>query len=167
MPPEISPGKLISNRNRISIHDLEQNARCASEDFVDTRNVIVSQLSERHFQASSDIEPTLDAAMAMSGRYYSLDDIASEEIRINRTCRASMPDGSLCRRMDRKKCPFHGPIVPRDIHGILVNPVAAIPTVTTPTVLEPLDKKPKRKLKKPPTGKQRLSDKLFKRRKNH
>ncbi|CAG5126057.1 unnamed protein product [Candidula unifasciata] len=32
-------------------------------------------------------------------------------------CRAMMPNGKLCERMDRVKCPFHGKIVPRDKTG--------------------------------------------------
>ncbi|BFY98008.1 hypothetical protein BsWGS_01048 [Bradybaena similaris] len=32
-------------------------------------------------------------------------------------CRAVMPNGKLCDRMDRVKCPFHGKIVPRDKSG--------------------------------------------------
>ncbi|PSN33567.1 hypothetical protein C0J52_26229 [Blattella germanica] len=30
------------------------------------------------------------------------------------SCRAPLPSGKLCPRHDRHKCPFHGPIVPRD-----------------------------------------------------
>ncbi|GFN75255.1 UV-stimulated scaffold protein a [Plakobranchus ocellatus] len=33
------------------------------------------------------------------------------------TCRAPMPNGKLCERMDRYKCPFHGKVIPRDEHG--------------------------------------------------
>ncbi|XP_033632589.1 UV-stimulated scaffold protein A-like [Asterias rubens] len=33
------------------------------------------------------------------------------------TCRAPLPSGKLCLRMDRYKCPFHGKIVPRDDKG--------------------------------------------------
>lgn len=32
-------------------------------------------------------------------------------------CRAPLPSGKLCPRRDRLKCPFHGPIVPRDDKG--------------------------------------------------
>ena len=33
------------------------------------------------------------------------------------TCRAPLPTGRLCPRMDRFKCPLHGKIVPRDNVG--------------------------------------------------
>ncbi|NWW09147.1 UVSSA protein, partial [Oreocharis arfaki] len=40
---------------------------------------------------------------------------------VKHKCRAPMPDGSLCERQDRIKCPFHGKIIPRDDSGIPVN----------------------------------------------
>ncbi|XP_067838721.1 UV-stimulated scaffold protein A isoform X2 [Heptranchias perlo] len=41
---------------------------------------------------------------------------------VNHKCRAPMPDGRLCERQDRFKCPFHGKIIPRDEQGNPVNP---------------------------------------------
>ncbi|NXU71947.1 UVSSA protein, partial [Oreotrochilus melanogaster] len=40
---------------------------------------------------------------------------------VKHKCRAPMPDGSLCERQDRIKCPFHGKIIPRDETGIPVH----------------------------------------------
>ncbi|XP_039279161.1 UV-stimulated scaffold protein A [Nilaparvata lugens] len=40
---------------------------------------------------------------------------------ILRSCRYPLPSGKLCPRQDRYKCPFHGPIVPRDELGKCVN----------------------------------------------
>ncbi|XP_072051903.1 UV-stimulated scaffold protein A-like [Amphiura filiformis] len=40
-------------------------------------------------------------------------------------CRAPMPSGSLCERMDRVKCPFHGRIIGRDQAGTPTNPEEA------------------------------------------
>ncbi|KAL8616584.1 hypothetical protein ACOMHN_036616 [Nucella lapillus] len=37
-------------------------------------------------------------------------------------CRAKMPNGKVCERMDRVKCPFHGKIIPRDEDGCPSNP---------------------------------------------
>ncbi|KAM7417071.1 hypothetical protein PAMA_016941 [Pampus argenteus] len=36
---------------------------------------------------------------------------------VSHNCRAPMGDGKLCQRQDRLKCPFHGPIIPRDQEG--------------------------------------------------
>ena len=37
-------------------------------------------------------------------------------------CRAPLPNGKLCERMDRKKCPFHGKIIGRDATGQPTDP---------------------------------------------
>ncbi|XP_074660261.1 UV-stimulated scaffold protein A-like [Tubulanus polymorphus] len=44
-------------------------------------------------------------------------------------CRAPMPNGKLCERMDRVKCPFHGKIIPRDEQGKPADP-KQLPTKT-------------------------------------
>ncbi|XP_041653616.1 UV-stimulated scaffold protein A [Cheilinus undulatus] len=36
---------------------------------------------------------------------------------VSHYCRAPLGDGKLCQRQDRHKCPFHGPIIPRDQEG--------------------------------------------------
>lgn len=41
---------------------------------------------------------------------------------VKHKCRAPMPDGKLCERQDRFKCPFHGKIIPRDELGNPTNP---------------------------------------------
>uniref|UniRef100_F7AEY9 UV-stimulated scaffold protein A n=1 Tax=Xenopus tropicalis TaxID=8364 RepID=F7AEY9_XENTR len=40
---------------------------------------------------------------------------------VKHKCLAPMPNGSLCERQDRYKCPFHGKIVPRDAIGVPIN----------------------------------------------
>lgn len=41
---------------------------------------------------------------------------------VRHRCRAPRPDGRLCERQDRLKCPFHGKIVPRDDAGRPLRP---------------------------------------------
>ncbi|XP_068131799.1 LOW QUALITY PROTEIN: UV-stimulated scaffold protein A [Hyperolius riggenbachi] len=41
---------------------------------------------------------------------------------VKHKCRVPLPNGSLCERQDRIKCPFHGKIIPRDELGVPVNP---------------------------------------------
>ncbi|KAM9142636.1 UV-stimulated scaffold protein A isoform 2-T2 [Pangshura tecta] len=41
---------------------------------------------------------------------------------VKHKCQAPMPDGRLCERQDRVKCPFHGKIIPRDDSGNPINP---------------------------------------------
>lgn len=50
--------------------------------------------------------------------------VATQRVNYERTwepvkwaCRAPLPNGSLCPRKDREKCPMHGPIIPRDEAG--------------------------------------------------
>ena len=42
---------------------------------------------------------------------------------VTRSCKAPLPNGKLCPRQDRVKCPFHGKIIPRDACG---NPIDSI-----------------------------------------
>uniref|UniRef100_A0A914YSQ6 UV-stimulated scaffold protein A n=1 Tax=Panagrolaimus superbus TaxID=310955 RepID=A0A914YSQ6_9BILA len=39
---------------------------------------------------------------------------------ITHSCRAPLPSGRLCPRMDRVNCPLHGPIIDRDENGVIV-----------------------------------------------
>nr|XP_025743242.1 UV-stimulated scaffold protein A isoform X1 [Callorhinus ursinus] len=41
---------------------------------------------------------------------------------VQHRCRAPRPDGRLCERQDRLKCPFHGKIIPRDEAGRPLHP---------------------------------------------
>ncbi|XP_015424411.1 PREDICTED: UV-stimulated scaffold protein A [Myotis davidii] len=41
---------------------------------------------------------------------------------VQHRCRAPRPDGRLCERQDRLKCPFHGKIIPRDDTGRPLQP---------------------------------------------
>ncbi|XP_006893657.1 PREDICTED: UV-stimulated scaffold protein A [Elephantulus edwardii] len=41
---------------------------------------------------------------------------------VQHRCRALRPDGRLCERQDRLKCPFHGKIIPRDDRGQPLDP---------------------------------------------
>ncbi|KAI5624773.1 UV-stimulated scaffold protein A [Silurus asotus] len=41
---------------------------------------------------------------------------------VEHKCKAPNPNGSLCERQDRVKCPFHGLIIPRDEIGRPINP---------------------------------------------
>ena len=47
--------------------------------------------------------------------------IVTKVEKITRKCRAPLPNGSLCERMDRHKCPFHGVIVPRNELGVPID----------------------------------------------
>ena len=96
--------------------------------------------------------------------YYTTEDIAIEEKRITRTCRAPMPNGKLCSRMDAEKCPFHGKIVDRDVQGAVVGQLAS-PTPAQDKELKEYSRKRKKTPKESSTVKQRLAKKIFNKRK--
>jgi len=96
--------------------------------------------------------------------YYTTEDIAIEEKKITRTCRAPMglPNGKLCPRMDKIKCPFHGKIVDRDVHGVVVDRCdAPQASPQKEKVLKDYSRK-RSKNKDKSTVKQRLAKKIFK-----
>lgn len=78
--------------------------------------------SEHRFWKPSEVEEEVDNAdvsemlrsrhITFAGRF--------EPVR--HRCRAPRPDGRLCERQDRLKCPFHGKIIPRDDSGQPLDP---------------------------------------------
>uniref|UniRef100_A0A8B9DGI3 UV-stimulated scaffold protein A n=1 Tax=Anser cygnoides TaxID=8845 RepID=A0A8B9DGI3_ANSCY len=82
---------------------------------------ILKFTSEHRFWAPSEVEEEVEnneIAEMLKTRYITF---AGKFEPVKHKCRAPMPDGSLCERQDRIKCPFHGKIIPRDDLGIPVN----------------------------------------------
>uniref|UniRef100_A0A8R1Y061 UV-stimulated scaffold protein A C-terminal domain-containing protein n=1 Tax=Onchocerca volvulus TaxID=6282 RepID=A0A8R1Y061_ONCVO len=50
-----------------------------------------------------------------------------QQIKGSRQCRASLSDGTLCPRMDLKRCPLHGKIIDRDEMGYPMNEIIQKP----------------------------------------
>ena len=48
-------------------------------------------------------------------------DFSGKFVPVKWTCRAPLSTGRLCPRMDRVKCPFHGPIIARNNDGSPAN----------------------------------------------
>ena len=94
--------------------------------------------------------------------YYTTEDIAVEQKKITRTCRAPMglPNGKLCPRMDKIKCPFHGKIVDRDENGAVVDRSSAASPPKEKVLKDYSRKRPN--IKDKSTVKQRLAKKIFK-----
>uniref|UniRef100_A0A8B9T8Q7 UV-stimulated scaffold protein A n=1 Tax=Anas platyrhynchos TaxID=8839 RepID=A0A8B9T8Q7_ANAPL len=77
--------------------------------------------SEHRFWAPSEVEEEVEnneIAEMLKTRYITF---AGKFEPVKHKCRAPMPNGSLCERQDRIKCPFHGKIIPRDERGIPLN----------------------------------------------
>nr|KAG5686398.1 hypothetical protein BaRGS_023698 [Batillaria attramentaria] len=59
-----------------------------------------------------------DVAAVMNRTFHYVGDF----VPVKWKCRAKLPSGKLCERMDRVKCPFHGKIIARDQNGDPSNP---------------------------------------------
>ncbi|NWV02625.1 UVSSA protein, partial [Ptilonorhynchus violaceus] len=82
---------------------------------------ILKFTSEHRFWAPCEVEEEVEnkeITEMLKTRYITF---AGKFEPVKHKCRAPMPDGSLCERQDRIKCPFHGKIIPRDESGIPVN----------------------------------------------
>ncbi|NXD10182.1 UVSSA protein, partial [Nothocercus nigrocapillus] len=82
----------------------------------------ILKLSSQHrFWAPGEVEEEVEnkeISGMLKTRYITF---AGEFEPVKHKCRAPMPNGSLCERQDRVKCPFHGKIIPRDESGIPLN----------------------------------------------
>ncbi|XP_065591968.1 UV-stimulated scaffold protein A isoform X2 [Cyrtonyx montezumae] len=82
---------------------------------------ILKFTSEHRFWAPSEVEEEVEnkeITEMLKTRYITF---AGKFEPVKHKCRAPMPNGSLCERQDRIKCPFHGKIIPRDECGIPIN----------------------------------------------
>uniref|UniRef100_A0A8B9ZDK3 UV-stimulated scaffold protein A n=1 Tax=Buteo japonicus TaxID=224669 RepID=A0A8B9ZDK3_9AVES len=82
---------------------------------------ILKFTSEHRFWAPSEVEEEVEnkeITEMLKTRYITF---AGKFEPVKHKCRAPKPDGSLCERQDRIKCPFHGKIIPRDESGIPIN----------------------------------------------
>ena len=73
---------------------------------------VLRQTDAHRFWASSMAEDEV-VVPGSTTRERSIDFSGSFEA-VKWSCRAPLPSGKLCPRKDRKKCPLHGPVVPRD-----------------------------------------------------
>ena len=71
---------------------------CASQTDSGVSEAVLSSITSRTIEFTGEYQPVL------------------------RSCKAPLPNGKLCPRQDRFKCPFHGEIIPRDACG---NPVTS------------------------------------------
>ncbi|XP_028657426.2 UV-stimulated scaffold protein A isoform X2 [Erpetoichthys calabaricus] len=87
-----------------------------------TAGRILKFSSQHQFWVPHEVEEEVEnkeLAAMMKTRYITF---AGKFEPVKHKCKAPMPNGSLCERQDRIKCPFHGLIVPRDDLGNPTNP---------------------------------------------
>eukprot|EP01134_Creolimax_fragrantissima_P001002 CFRG1002T1 len=77
-------------------------------------NVGVLDDIEHRFWGSRDKVGEVDASLFRTRvRYHK-----TEFVPVKWACRAPLANGKLCSRHDRKRCPFHGALIPRDENGV-------------------------------------------------
>ncbi|XP_030002203.1 UV-stimulated scaffold protein A isoform X2 [Sphaeramia orbicularis] len=78
---------------------------------------IIKSASQHQFWVPTEVEEEVEnkeLAAESRSRYISFPGSFSP---VTHHCGAPLGDGRLCQRQDRLKCPFHGPIIPRDQDG--------------------------------------------------
>ncbi|XP_053560214.1 UV-stimulated scaffold protein A [Bombina bombina] len=87
-----------------------------------TAGKILKVSSQHRFWAPNELEEEVEnkeVEAMMKTRYISF---PGKFEPVKHRCRVPLPNGSLCERQDRIKCPFHGKIIPRDELGVPINP---------------------------------------------
>uniref|UniRef100_A0A2K6P060 UV-stimulated scaffold protein A n=2 Tax=Rhinopithecus roxellana TaxID=61622 RepID=A0A2K6P060_RHIRO len=87
-----------------------------------TAGKILKSDSEHRFWKPSEVEEEVvnaDVSEMLRSRHITF---AGRFEPVQHRCRAPRPDGRLCERQDRLKCPFHGKIIPRDDEGRPLDP---------------------------------------------
>ncbi|XP_032189446.1 UV-stimulated scaffold protein A [Mustela erminea] len=78
--------------------------------------------SEHRFWKPSEVDTEVDSAAVSEMLQSRSITFAGRFEPVQHRCRAPRPDGRLCERQDRLKCPFHGKIIPRDDMGRPLQP---------------------------------------------
>ncbi|KAF3825398.1 UV-stimulated scaffold protein A isoform X2 [Mirounga leonina] len=83
---------------------------------------ILKRDSEHRFWKPSEVDAEVGSASVPEMPWNRCITFAGRFEPVRHQCRAPRPDGRLCERQDRLKCPFHGKIVPRDEAGRPLHP---------------------------------------------
>lgn len=87
-----------------------------------TAGKILKSDSQHRFWKPSEVEEEVDSAHVSEMLHSRHITFAGKFEPVPHQCRALRPNGKLCERQDRLKCPFHGKIIPRDDKGQPLNP---------------------------------------------
>lgn len=126
LQPHGSPASPLSPRAPLAP---EQAARRAAEQArapvipfgVDqeepTAGKVLKSDSEHRCWKPCEVDAEADGASVSEALRSRCTTSAGQSEPVQHRCRAPRPDGQLCARQDRLKCPFHGKIIPRDDAG--------------------------------------------------
>ncbi|XP_006504172.1 UV-stimulated scaffold protein A isoform X2 [Mus musculus] len=87
-----------------------------------TAGKILKSDSQHRFWKPSEVEEEVDSAHVSEMLHSRHITFSGTFEPVQHKCRALRPNGRLCERQDRLKCPFHGKIIPRDDKGQPLNP---------------------------------------------
>lgn len=87
-----------------------------------TAGKILKSDSQHRFWKPHEVEEEVDSAHVSEMLHSRHITFSGKFEPVQHKCRALRPDGRLCERQDRLKCPFHGKIIPRDDKGQPLNP---------------------------------------------
>ncbi|TKC40864.1 hypothetical protein EI555_012637, partial [Monodon monoceros] len=83
---------------------------------------ILKSDSEHRFWKPREVDTEVESAAVSESLRSRQITFAGRFEPVQHRCRAPRPDGRLCERQDRLKCPFHGKIIPRDDTGRPLHP---------------------------------------------
>ncbi|XP_032961964.1 UV-stimulated scaffold protein A isoform X1 [Rhinolophus ferrumequinum] len=114
-------GKLAAERTRAPVVPFGVDLCYWGQEQPTGRRVLKSE-SQHRFWKPSEVDTELDGAHVSQVPPSRLITFAGTFEPVQHRCRAPRPDGRLCERQDRLKCPFHGKIIPRDDAGRPLHP---------------------------------------------
>ncbi|KAM4586058.1 UV-stimulated scaffold protein A isoform 2-T3 [Fundulus diaphanus] len=78
---------------------------------------IIKSASQHQFWVPAEVEEEVENQDLLAQSKSRFISFPGNFVPISHFCRAPLGNGTLCQRQDRVKCPFHGPIIPRDQEG--------------------------------------------------
>ncbi|XP_035985958.1 LOW QUALITY PROTEIN: UV-stimulated scaffold protein A [Fundulus heteroclitus] len=78
---------------------------------------IIKSASQHQFWVPAEVEEEVENQDLLAQSKSRFISFPGSFVPVSHFCRAPLGNGTLCQRQDRVKCPFHGPIIPRDQEG--------------------------------------------------
>uniref|UniRef100_A0A8D0XH89 UV-stimulated scaffold protein A n=1 Tax=Sus scrofa TaxID=9823 RepID=A0A8D0XH89_PIG len=113
--------KLAAERARAPVVPFGADLCCWGQEAAAAGSILRSD-SEHRFWKPCEVDPEGDSAAVSELLRSRRITFAGRFEPVQHRCRAPRPDGRLCERQDRLKCPFHGKIIPRDDAGRPLHP---------------------------------------------
>ncbi|XP_024918964.1 UV-stimulated scaffold protein A isoform X2 [Cynoglossus semilaevis] len=121
-PLSSSSSSSSSSRQLQKLKDEEQDPTCAAATLRLLRqNLPLSTepraASQHQFWVPTEVEEEVENQQLLAESRSRVISFPGSFPPVSHHCGAPLPPGGVCQRQDRLKCPFHGPIIPRDKEG--------------------------------------------------